>query len=70
MYVHLDDDVLLNLGWSRARMRGRKPVLTDAELLCLAAAQHLLGIASECKWIRYAREHLAGMFTNLPQQSG
>ncbi|GAB3537441.1 IS982 family transposase [Arthrobacter tecti] len=29
-----------------------------------------LDIASDRKWIRYARAHLAGMFPNLPQQSG
>ncbi|GAA3686240.1 hypothetical protein GCM10023081_24510 [Arthrobacter ginkgonis] len=47
LYVHLDDCVLPGLGWSRDHVPGRKPVLSDAELLCLAAAQHLLGIASE-----------------------
>jgi Transposase DDE domain len=45
-------------------------VLADAELMCLAVAQHLLGIASERRWIRYARAHLAGMFPYLPGQSG
>jgi hypothetical protein len=40
--------------------------LSDAELVCLAVAQHLLGIASERRWIRYAGRHLAGMFMNLP----
>ena len=33
-------------------------------------AQHLLGIASDRKWIRYARTHLIDMFPALPQQSG
>jgi Transposase DDE domain len=45
-------------------------VLSDAELLCLAVAQQLLGIASERRWIRYAPTHLAGMFPHLPNQSG
>jgi hypothetical protein len=70
LYVHLDDRVLPALGWSRARRPGRKPQLSDAELLCLAVAQHLLGVASERRWIRFARKHLAGMFPYLPGQSG
>jgi len=70
LYVDLDDRVLPALGWSRDHRPGRKPALSDAELACLAAAQHLLGIASERRWIRYARAHLAGMFPRLPGQSG
>lgn len=70
LYVHLDDRILPAVGFSRARHPGRKPALTDPELLCLLVAQHLLGIASDRKWIRYARKHLIGMFPNLPQQSG
>jgi hypothetical protein len=70
LYVHLEDRVLPALGWTRDHRRGRKPVLSDAELLCLAVAQHLLGIASERRWIRYARRHLGGMFPDLPGQSG
>jgi hypothetical protein len=45
-------------------------VLTDPELVCLAAAQALPGFTSEARWLRYARKHLAGMFPYLPQQSG
>lgn len=70
LYVQLTDRVLPGLGWTRDHRPGRKPVLDDAELLCLAVAQHLLGIASERRWIRYARTHLAGMFPHLPGQSG
>jgi Transposase DDE domain len=70
LYVELTDRVLPSLGWTRARRPGRKPALDDGELLCLAAAQHLLGIASERRWIRYARKHLTGMFPHLPGQSG
>ncbi len=47
LYVGLTDRVLPLLGWSRAHRPGRKPALDDAELLCLAVAQQLLGIASE-----------------------
>jgi hypothetical protein len=70
LYVDLEDRVLPALGWSRAHRRGRKPVLSDAELLCLAVAQQLLGIASERRWIRYARKHLIDTFPDLPRQSG
>ena len=70
LYVYLDDHVLPDLGVSRNRRPGRKPVLGDAELLCLAVAQHLLGFSSETRWIRYARVHLSGMFPGIPHQSG
>jgi len=70
LYVELDDRVLPRLGWSRAHRPGRKPALSDAELVCLAVAQQLLGVASERHWIRYARTHLVGMFPRLPGQSG
>jgi hypothetical protein len=70
LYVELEDRVLPRLGWSRAHRRGRKPRLSDAELLCVAVAQQLLEIASERRWIRYAQAHLAAMFPQLPGQSG
>lgn len=70
LYVYLDDQVLPDLGVSRDRRPGRKPVLSDAELLCLAVAQHLLGFSSETRWIRYSRIHLSGMFPGIPHQSG
>ena len=70
LYVHLDDHVLPAMGWSRAHRPGRKPALSDAELLCLAVAQQLLGIASERRWVRYAHTNLIGLFPRLPQQSG
>lgn len=70
LYVYLEDHVLPDLGVSRDRRPGRKPVLSDAELLCLAVAQHLLGFSSESRWIRYSRTHLSGMFPGIPGQSG
>ena len=70
LYVHLDDRILPGLGFSRHRHPGRKPALTDVELLCLVVAQQLLGIASDRKWIRSAHAQLSDMFPNLPQQSG
>jgi hypothetical protein len=70
LYVLLTDRVLPDLGVSRDRRPGRKPELSDAELLCLAVAQHLLGFSSEARWVRYARTHLAGMFPGIPHQPG
>jgi hypothetical protein len=70
LYVELDDRVLPAVGWTRDHLPGRKPGLSDAELVCLAVAQQLLGVASERRWIRYAGAHLAGTFPGLPGQSG
>jgi hypothetical protein len=58
------------LGWSRDHLPGGKPLLSDAEFICLAVAQQLLGIASDRRWIRYARARLAGLFPYLPGPSG
>jgi hypothetical protein len=69
--VFLTDQVLPDLGVSRERRRpGRKPALTEAELLCLVVAQQLLGFSSESRWVRFARTHLLGMFPGIPGQSG
>jgi hypothetical protein len=69
-YVLLTDRVLADLGVSRDRRPGRKPGLSDVELLCLAVAQQLLGYSSETRWIGYVRTHLTGMFPSIPQQPG
>jgi len=69
LYVFITDKVIP--AYDLPVRRGRKKQLTDAELLCLAVAQHLThGEASETKWIRYAREHLRDMFPYIPCQSG
>lgn len=70
LYVDLEDRVLPVVGWTRAHRAGRKPRLSDAELLCLVVAQQLLGIASERQWLRYAQQHLRAAFPLLPGQSG
>lgn len=71
LYVVLVDRVLPQLGYDRSHRPGRRPVLDDAELLCLAVAQHLLcGTCPEARWVRYAHQHLVGMFPHIPQQSG
>ncbi|MCL9760315.1 hypothetical protein [Frankia sp. AiPa1] len=49
---------------------GRHPLLSDAELVCLAVAQSLLGYTSEARWLRHARKHLSDMFPYLPRQPG
>ncbi|WP_018255408.1 IS982 family transposase [Salinispora mooreana] len=64
LYVKIDDTI------RTPRWRGRPPLLTDSELVCLAVAQVLLGARSEAHWIRYARIHLAGMFPYLSQRPG
>lgn len=64
LYVFLDDHVV------GPRRIGRPPLLSDAELLCLAIAQVLLGFAGERHWIRYASTHLTGLFPHIPGQSG
>jgi hypothetical protein len=64
LYVFCDDHVI-----GRRRI-GRPPLLSDAELLCLAIAQVLLEFPRERHWIRYARTHLRHLFPYLPDQSG
>jgi hypothetical protein len=63
LYVFLDDYVI-----GRRRI-GRPPLLSDAELLCLAVAQVLLEFPRERHWIRYARTHLRHLFPYIPDQS-
>lgn len=67
LYVLIDDRVV-----PPRRGRGRRPELTDSELLCLAVAQMLLGFHSERRWMRYAHGNAAvrAMFPYLPRQSG
>jgi hypothetical protein len=49
---------------------GITPKLTDAELVCLAVLQALLGFCSEARWLRYADRHLRHLFPYLPKQPG
>jgi hypothetical protein len=65
LYVEIDDHVV------RSRTgRGRRPKLTDAELVCLAVAQVLLGFDSEHRWLRFAYCRLGHLFPYLPNQPG
>jgi hypothetical protein len=50
--------------------RGRPQAVTDAELICLAVAQVLLGYPCERRWLRNARKHVGHLFPRLLDQSG
>ncbi len=65
LYVTIDD--LLD---RPARWPGRRPRLSDSELVCLAVAQVLLGCSSEHRWLRFAWIRLGHLFPYLPQQPG
>ena len=64
LYVTVDDQLRPRIG------PGRRPVLSDAELVCLAVAQVLLGCNSERRWLRFARRRLGHLFPYLPDQAG
>jgi hypothetical protein len=67
LYVFIDDHVV------RSRTgRGRRPELSDSELITLAVAQVLLGFHSERRWIRHLHSDPTwrAMFPYLPRQSG
>lgn len=67
LYVFIDDYV------APARSgRGRRPELSDAELVTLAVAQVLLGYRSERRWLRelHAGARWRAMFPYLPGQPG
>ena len=49
---------------------GRPPKLSDAELVCLAVAQVLLGARSERHWLRFVRDRLGHLFPYVPGQAG
>ena len=67
LYVLIDDQVV-----PARHGRGRRPELSDSELLCLAVAQMLLGYHSERRWVRHAHGDAAlrAMFPYLPKQPG
>jgi hypothetical protein len=67
LYVTIDD--LLGPD-PRRRHPGRKPRLSDAELVCLAVAQVLLGCHSEHRWLRVCYGRLGHLFPYLPNQPG
>lgn len=66
LYVLVDDHVIP----PHRRRPGRPKQLTDAELVCLAVAQVLLGARSERRWLRMCRRRVGHLFPYLPQQPG
>lgn len=67
LYVFVDDHVV-----TERTGRGRRPVMSDSELITLAVAQVLLGFNSERRWIRYLHADRAwqAMFPYLLRQPG
>lgn len=65
LYVKIDDDVA-----DTARLPGRPPKLSHAELICLAVMQAMLGFTSEAHWLRHVRAHLGHLFPFVPLQPG
>jgi Transposase DDE domain len=64
LYVTIDDL------FGPRRGPGHPPKLSDAELVCLAVAQVLLGARSERHWLRFAHTRLGHLFPYLPGQAG
>ena len=66
LYVEIDDHVIP----SGRRRPGQPKKLSDAELVCLAVAQVLLGARSEHHWLRLCYARLGHLFPYLPKQPG
>lgn len=68
LYVELVDRIIPAQG-TRRRGPGRPPVVTDAELVCLAVAQVLLRYNDEHHWLRAAPSRVGHLFPRLLGQS-
>jgi hypothetical protein len=66
LYVLVNDHVIP----SARRRPGRPKKLSNAELVCLAVAQVLLGARSEHHWLRMCRTWLGHLLPYLPGQPG
>jgi hypothetical protein len=66
LYVLIDDHIIE----SGPRRPGQPKKLSDAELVCLAVAQVLLGARSEHHWLRICYARLGHLFPYLPKQPG
>jgi hypothetical protein len=49
---------------------GRRPRISDAEVVCLAVAQIFLDCPSERRFLRFARRRLGHLFPYIPKQPG
>ena len=65
VYVPFDD-----LLPCRRPVRGRRPRISDSELICLVVAQVLLDCPNERRFLRLARQRLGHLFPYIPGQSG
>ena len=68
LYVELVDRIIPAQG-TRRRGPGRPPLVTDAELVCLAVAQVLLRYNDEHHWLRAAPSRVGHLFPRLLRQS-
>jgi hypothetical protein len=69
LYVELTDRIIPARPGGRRRGPGRPPVVTDAELVCLAVAQALLRYNDEHHWLRAAPARVGHLFPRLLSQS-
>src|SRR3954452_629027 len=67
LYVELTDQIIPSR--SRHRGPGRPPLVTDAELVCLAVAQVLLRYDDERHWLRAAPARVGHLFPRLLSHS-
>jgi hypothetical protein len=68
LYVELTDRIIPALRPPRRASPGRPPVVTDAELVCLAVAQVLLRYNDEHHWLRAAPSRVGHLFPRLLSQ--
>jgi hypothetical protein len=68
LYVELTDQIIPSHGLGRSGP-GRPPLVTDAELVCLAVAQVVLRYDDERHWLRAAGRFVGHLFPCLPGQS-
>ena len=68
LYVELTDRIIPAHRY-RPNQMGRPPVVTDAELVCLAVAQVLLRFDDERRWLRAAPGRVGHLFPRLLRQS-
>jgi len=69
LYVELEDRIIPAHRVPTRRGPGRPPVVTDAELICLAVAQVLLRYNDEHHWLRAAPGRVGHLFPRLLGQS-